>query len=443
MRCTLFADALRRDASAPLLIDEVSRVWTVGQFVQAVQARRDQSHLKERQTIVPLLIHQTADSLIDLFATVESGKIPALIGHRLPESMRADLANTVRAAQAAKVPDLPSVLLFTSGSGGNPKAVLLLHNALAASARAIAAHAAFGSGMRWGAPLPIYHVGGLAIFFRALVSGGTMQLVTDREPLTQLIIDEKLTHCSLVPTQLQRLLDALPVNWRPGRSITLLLGGSALPAPLLCNAASRGFHVLTSYGMTETGSVMIVGSVTPDVDSQQPVATHVLEGWEIRIDQTRELQVKGTGLFAGYLEAGHLQQARSDQDWFSTGDLATNADGVIRIIGRIDSRFKSGGETIYPEMIERALHAIKGISRAVVVPVPDSSYGSRPVAFLQTDEPFSEQTIASWNRQLRTVLPGIMIPIRYFPLDMSGWTLEIKPRRAELARIAEQQISSQ
>jgi O-succinylbenzoic acid--CoA ligase len=104
-------------------------------------------------------------------------------------------------------------------------------------------------------------------------------------------------------------------------------------------------------------------------------------------DAEGEILCKGECLFQGYLQNGRIEPQTDGDGWFHTNDIGRiDEKGMITVLGRKDNMFISGGENIHPEEIEKALLDMEGILQAVVVPVIDKEYGSRPAAFIQTEE---------------------------------------------------------
>jgi O-succinylbenzoic acid--CoA ligase len=118
--------------------------------------------------------------------------------------------------------------------------------------------------------------------------------------------------------------------------------------------------------------------------------------------------VRGETLFAGYVEGAAIDRPLDTDGWFRTGDLGElDADGYLRVRGRKDNLFVSGGENIQPEEIEEVLCRLEGVEDAVVVPIPDPEFGSRPVAFVRggrLDDP---------TRALEPLLPRFKIPVAF------------------------------
>jgi O-succinylbenzoic acid--CoA ligase len=240
------------------------------------------------------------------------------------------------------------------------------------------------------------------------------------------------THASLVPTQLQRLLteDSVPETLQTLRAV--LLGGGAMPEALLDAAAGAGLPVHTSYGMTEMSSQV---STTPPGASRATLRTsgRVLAERELRISEEGEILVRGHTLFLGYLDGGELRDPTDEGGWFHTGDLGSLDDhGYLRVRGRVDNMFVSGGENVQPEEIEEALKRLSGVEDAVVVPVADAEFGYRPAAFVRSGDEVGGETL---SRELAAVLPRFMIPADFHPWPDAAST-DMKPDRTLLARLA-------
>jgi O-succinylbenzoic acid--CoA ligase len=308
--------------------------------------------------------------------------------------------------------DLPATIVFTSGSTGAPKAALHTFGNHYYSALGSNANIALAPGDRWLHSLPLYHVGGLSILFRCLLAGAAGALPKPDAPLGEAIADGGATHVSLVYTQLLRLLGE--GGFDPGGLKAILLGGGQIPPPLVDEAASRGLPIHTSYGLTEMASQV---TATPPGALREELHTsgHPLPHREISISDDGEILVKGETLFAGYVKSDIITRPLDAEGWFHTGDLGgLDADGYLRVRGRKDNLFISGGENVQPEEIEEALCWLEGIEDAVVVPISDTEFGSRPVAFVRTTGGAVEPEDLA--RALEPTLPRFKIPVAFH-----GW----------------------
>lgn len=324
--------------------------------------------------------------------------------------------------------DQPATVVFTSGSSGTPKAALHTIGNHYFSAEGSNQNIPLNPGDRWLLSLPLYHVGGLAILFRCWLAGATAVIADPAVDLSRALREHRITHVSMVPTQLRRLLEASDDDAVADTLSALLLGGGPLPEALLEGAYARGYPLHTTYGMTETSSQV---TTTPPGASLDCLTTagQRLPHREVAISAEQEILVRGKVLFRGYVEGDTLHDPRDEDGWLHTGDLGRIDDeGYLHVQGRKDNQFVSGGENIQPEEIERALVQLDAIRRAVVVPVPDDEFGQRPAAFVDAavDAPLSQ-----FASQLEASLPRFMIPIQFYlwPADADN-TGSMKVRRA-------------
>jgi O-succinylbenzoic acid--CoA ligase len=314
-------------------------------------------------------------------------------------------AEAVDIAAPTPTASAPATIIFTSGTAHEPKAVLHTlgnhyYNALGSNA-----NIPVRPGDRWLCSLPLYHVGGLAILFRCLLGGGTVHMAAPGADLYSLCRQHRLTHVSLVATQLRRLLEAGASRQALPDLTCLLLGGGPTPESLTAAALDRGLPVFRSYGLTEMAS-QVATSSRPDGSRRR-----VLDYREIRLAPDGEILVRGKTRFSGYVNGADLETPFDPEGWFATGDIgAFDSESGLRIIGRKDNMFIAGGENVQPEQIETALRSLPGVCEAVVVPAPDSEFGARPVAFVAA-ESFTPQ---AWRHALSRSLPGYMIPVAFY-----------------------------
>ncbi len=266
--------------------------------------------------------------------------------------------------------DLASIV-FTSGSTAEPKAVAHSAAQHIASAEGLLQTLHFTPSDSWLLSLPMYHVSGLAIVWRWLFSGARLIIGEGKDLQADL---QGATHASLVPTQLQRLLEKgvkLPLTH-------VLLGGARIPVSLAQQAREQGIETWLGYGMTESAS-----TVTAKIADGQEGVGDILPNRDLKIDG-KHIYIGGKTLASGYYRQGKLTPLTHD-GWFNTKDLGDWLDGELRVLGREDNLFVSGGENIHCESIERVLNERPDIHCAVVIPVADSEFGARPVAILACD----------------------------------------------------------
>lgn len=316
----------------------------------------------------------------------------------------------------------PTTAILTSGSSGDPKiAMLSLANHLAA-ARAANGNIPLGPEDTWLLSLPMHHVAGCGILFRCLLAGARIAMPGPL-PLREAIEQSGATHISLVARQLAQLMDSGPVP--PLKAI--LLGGSAIPAPLLDRAFDLGLPIHTSYGMTEMATQV---TATPPGASREMLDT---AGWPLapgtlRIGAGGRIEVNGPARFLGYWSDGALLEPFDDEGWFTTGDTGhLDEQRRLHVTGRADNMFIAGGENIQPEVIERALLRLPGVSQAIVVPVPHPEFGATPAAFVECAGTMDPEAIRA---ALHEALPRYMVPRLLFPWPDLVADTGIKVRRS-------------
>lgn len=320
--------------------------------------------------------------------------------------------------------DQPATIVFTSGSSGHPKAALHTFGNHYYSALGSGANITLSLGDRWLLSLPLYHVGGLSILFRCLMAGAAIAIPRPDAPLVHSIRELGATHISLVATQLRRLLEER-ANLDGVK--TILLGGGPVPNALIDEAMSRSLPVHTSYGLTEMSSQV---TTTPPGAFLSGLRTsgRVLPHREVVISGDGEILVRGDTLFAGYVRDDGLERPVDEAGWFHTGDLGDlDGEGYLRVRGRKDNLFISGGENIQPEEIEEYLGRLEGLERAVVVPIPDEDFGERPAAFvLPADGGVTSSGLAG---KLERELPRFKIPVAFYE-----WPEGADPRKTKVDR---------
>lgn len=267
---------------------------------------------------------------------------------------------------------------------------------------------------------------------RCFFSGST--IVLSDLPLVDSISSFGVTHLSMVPTQLIRLLKepSAAVGKVKTSLKCLLLGGAPIATDLLEQANSASLPIYTTYGMTEMGSMITLSESYVKKSSGK-----LLPYREMKI-QDEQILVRGKTLFQGYWDTESEKVIKNESNgWFATKDLGQmSSDGELMVTGRIDRQFISGGENIQPEEIEQALLQIPGIRQASVLPLEDGEFGARPVAFI--DDETRGHTLQSIKDALSPLLPSFKHPVHIFRMPIEAG---IKPSLAVLKRQLESQKS--
>ncbi len=314
--------------------------------------------------------------------------------------------------------DRPASIIHTSASTGEAKAAVHTVANHWYSALGSNENIPFGSGDCWLLSLPLYHIGGYAILIRSLISGGSVAVSPPDDTIELSMQRFPVTHLSLVPTQLHRLLNDTGSTEKLRRLKAVLLGGSPAPKSLIDRAIRHNIPLYLSYGSTEM-TTQISTSPAPISRLTQNSGT-LLPYREIMAAENGELLVKGPCLFQGYLSEGIIQPQTDSDGWFHTSDIGhIDDDGSVTVLGRKDNMFISGGENIHPEEIEKALMMVEGIHSAVVVPVPDQEYGERPAAFIQTGKE-SVPDDEAITQAMNATIGKLKSPVRYY--RVSEWS---------------------
>jgi len=314
-------------------------------------------------------------------------------------------------------PDDPSDVLYTSGTTGSPKGVVMAHRQTLRTFLDWCDWADLRAGDRYLIVNPFFHMFGYkAGFLASLMRGATVIPVPvfDAGTVLELVERERVTVLPGPPTIHHSLLDD-PDRGR--RDISTLrvttIGATDIPVDLIRRVREElpFERILTGYGLTEAGTVT---GCRPDDDFEH-MATTVgvpLPGFEVQtVDQTGadtpvgepgEILVRGDGVTRGYLDDPEATAAAIDADGFlHTGDLgAFDADGYLRIVGRIKDMIIVGGFNAYPAEIENLLLRHPRIAQAAVIGVPDERLGQVPMAFvvLTDGPPIEGPELVKWAR---------------------------------------------
>ena len=327
------------------------------------------------------------------------------------------------AAPSCDDDDRDAAIVFTSGTTGRPKGAVLTRGNQLASARAAAVVLPLAPGDRWLASLPFFHVGGLGIVQRCLLSGACVVLPASfsAEDLDHAIEEESVTHLSVVDATLRRILESRGGRPLPDRVRAVVVGGGPV-SPALVEACPQA---LATYGLTESCAMAtLVRPGSPP--AARRTAGQALPGIGLRIAEDGVIELRGPTVMRGYLDDAAATAAAIRDGWLRTGDLGElDPDGSLRVLARRDDLIVSGGENVYPAEIEQALLAHPAVADALVVGVPDERWGEVPLALVVLRGPAEPDLRAFLETRLaRYKLPRIVFE-RELPRLANG-----KPDRA-------------
>lgn len=334
--------------------------------------------------------------------------------------------------------DRETSVVFTSGSTGAPSGVVHTVGNFIFSALGTVEFMGLNDTDSWLVSLPLYHVGGLLIFVRTLLSGGTCILPPDLKQVEAAIGRHRPAVMSLVPTQLLRFMESPETLGHLRSSKAILIGGAPSPPWLINRALACGLPIVPTYGSTEACAQ--VTAVAPGSPQQAyHTSGKVLPYRGLTLDPEGRIIISGATLFKYY-----IRQKRKvcplKNNAFKTSDRGEwDGDGNLKILGRSDQVFISGGENIHPHEIEQHLMAIDHITSAVVVPAPHKEFGFVPWAFVETSAPLQPDTIKA---QLKKRLPAYKVPKHIHILTPEEKQGEMKFKRKDLYKWMEKCIST-
>ncbi len=334
------------------------------------------------------------------------------LDQRLPLPARQQILNIVKPTIMAtndgdvRVDGMPvepgdAVVVATSGTSGTPKAAVLTMSAVEASARATTEQLNVSLRDTWLACLPPSHVGGLSVITRSLIMGTSLIAAPSFSPETFIEAAQNgATLVSLVSTALQRIDPAL---YR-----MIVLGGSRQASQLPPNC-------VTTYGMTETGSGVVYNG-------------KALRGVELEIRDSI-VYVKAPMLLRAYRDGSVPLDSNG---WFCTNDRGSlSDDGVLQIEGRDGDLIITGGENVWPEVVEDALRNFQTVTDLCVAGVPDPEWGRAIHVWVVTTDK-NEVSLDALRAHVKQTLPAHFAPRQMHVISEIPRTALGKPQRSLL-----------
>jgi HIP---CoA ligase len=345
----------------------------------------------------------------------------------------------VQSRSAALGPDDFSDILFTSGTTGVPKGVVMTHGRTLTVAADWVAMTGLRAGDVYLQVNPYFHMFGLkAGILASVVAGATMlpEAVFDVDAVLARVEAERVTVLPGAPTIYQAILDHPERGGRDLSSLRVAVTGAAdIPVELI-----RRVHrelpfsqIVTGYGLTEGGTAC----ATEEGDDPEAIATTVgrpRPGFEVRVvvegdrdvaaGETGEVLLRGGSVMAGYLDdPAATAQVLSADGWLRTGDLGVIDEvGRLRIVGRVKDMYIVGGFNAYPAEIENALLRHPAVRQAAVIGIPDRRLGEVGMAFVVAASPVTGDEIIEWSREqvANYKVPRCVEIVDELPLNATG-----------------------
>ena len=328
--------------------------------------------------------------------------------------------------------DQVQMLVASSGTEGPIRAAMLSGSNLAESALATNEAVTLCADDRWLCCLPLNHVGGIMILLRCAAAGAACVLHGGftTQAAKAAIESQGISHASLVPPMLHRLIDA---GTDADHLTCVLIGGSPLSAPLAQRARKRSWPLRLAYGLTETAAHIALGAA----DTDDPFMD-IQAGTRVRIVDAENdsgvgsIEVSGPTVMLGYanpgLVPGHGLVAPGT---FRTQDLGRlDRRGRLQVLGRGDDVLISGGVNVHPAQVEDLLSGCPGVGEVAVTGYPDPVWGTCLVALYIGDGDVA--AVEAWSKDH---LPSQIRPRMFKKVDEMPRTQLGKVRRGELNRL--------
>ncbi|PKL75875.1 MAG: hypothetical protein CVV27_13135 [Candidatus Melainabacteria bacterium HGW-Melainabacteria-1] len=322
-----------------------------------------------------------------------------------------------------------ALVLFTSGSSGQPKGVIMDGQRILSHLQTVATAMALSEPATTGVILPLHH--SFALITQLLLSlchGGDLHLLpTDWLPGQRLAYLQmhKLQRLAGVPSHFRLLLDDSAVQLPALRHLTV--AGAALDQALATQILRICPHaqLWVGYGLTEAGPRV---SALPHTDPRfaSGSAGLPLPDTQLRIHDG-EIQIKSPWLMRGYLDQPQATASTLVKGWLHSGDTGYLADGYLYVTGRRDDVLRIGGEKVAPQAVEQILLSCPGVTAVAVYGEADPVFGQRAVALIQGDV-----GIKALRHYARAMLPPEMRPRSWYAVSSLPWTPNGKLRRKDL-----------
>ncbi len=320
--------------------------------------------------------------------------------------------------------DAPALLLSTSGTTGQPRAVVVSRRALSRHTSSLVDHVlGLGIGDRVLLALPLAHSYGCRMGLLApLAAGAVIHLVPrfSAHATLEILNHERITWVPVVPTMLSAWVALEGATLPDLRSV--LSAGAPLPEGLRRRATERlGCEVREGYGLTEASFS------TVDISPPAPgTVGPPVPGVEVRIVDG-EVELRGDNVMDGYLDDPEATRAAFTPDgWLRTGDLGELVDGRLRILDRKKDIILRGGQTIYPAEVEHILALHEAVAEVAVFGLPDPHLGERVAAAIVTRGPLDPKALRLWLGERLTPykVPEDFYEVDSLPLGASGKVLK-------------------
>jgi long-chain acyl-CoA synthetase len=339
-------------------------------------------------------------------------------------------------------PSAAAILVHTSGTTGLPKLVPLTHEQLITAAVFMKLEVPEAvPGARHMSALPLFHIAGLANLSYVLFTGGQLHVLGGFDPggFVDELVRRRIQLTQLVPTLIQAVTQEVSSRGEPpdlSELIEIVYGASPIRPDLLERAVRvLGCRFRQNYASSETGPLPICSLPPEDHDPARGrlgTAGRPSLGWELRLGERGEIQVRGAAPLPGYWNDQEATARSLTADGFyRTGDVGTvDANGYLTIVDRLKDVVITGGENVFPAEVEAVLARYPAVADVAVIGIPDDRWGETVHAVIVAGNGFDEAGLAGWARER---LAGFKCPtgvtvVAELPRNATGKVLRARLR---------------
>lgn len=314
-------------------------------------------------------------------------------------------------------------IIFTSGTTGRPKGVMISHERLLSKyfemrlmvpefggpdlrpLMMVSLHS--GLGTTWG-------------YLFATTNGGTFSFMRRFDPALALriLVERKITNLSSFPLMLEQIAHVTGFAEADLSSIDMAItGGTRVPASVLTTWREKGVLLRQMYGLTEVGNYATIGSALEVRENRRSCGRQMIftqlrivrpDGTECDVDEAGEIRAKGPGMMVGYWKNPEATAAAFEDGWLKTGDRGSlDADGYLTFVDREKDMIITGGFNVSPSEIEFVISEFGGIDEVAVIPVPDPRFGETPAACIHAAVPVDADALFA---HCKAQLAGFKLP---------------------------------
>ncbi len=411
----------------------VNALWLLGAVPVPLNIRLRPNEINK------LLIHSESNFIIKINSKINFDKIRCdnKIDFSLNVKIKSGKINFVKFDK-----NRTAVLMYSSGSTGNPKCVQLSFNNLFSSFESFKKFIQCSPKDIWIASLPFYHIGGFSIITRSLLCANKIIFPKSfsNDDIAFVIEKENPTYLSLVSTTMKRLLDN---NIKPNRNLkALFLGGGPITEKLITECLNNNYPIVKVYGSTETAS-MVTAISKKELNGKpfsvgkplQNVKIEIKKENESKKTKSGEIVVCSGSVAEGYFNFSENLHSKIVNNKFFTGDYGwLDKEGYLYVEGRKDDIIISGGENIVLTEIEQFVQTIDFVEECATLKIPDKTWGESYLLFvaLNKDDKSNEKNVLS---KLKEKFAGFKLPKKIYIVSTIPRNQLGKVKKQELKKL--------